>query len=227
MTTQLAVFNRACVALSERTLASLTEPRESQRILAQLWPDCLQFCLEAGIWNFALRTATLSSAGAGSMNYSNAFNKPADLLHLFTASLSSNFEPPLVLDFVDQGAQLMANGSTLYIRYTSNDATVGGGNLVLWTQTFATYVAHVLASWAALRITGRADLVDLMERRVQIYLMRALAIDSVASLPGLRPFNADARGLPVEGHQPFPLDMAPFAPNVFAPDNGGSGRNGR
>jgi hypothetical protein len=226
MTTELAIFNRALIAMSERSLASLTEPREPQRILSSVWSDCVQFCLEAGVWNFALRTAALSSAGAGSMNYSNAFNKPSDFIHLFTASLASNFEPPLVMDFVDQGTQLMANGTTLYVRYTSNDATVGGGNLSLWTQTFATYVAQVLASWTALRITGKPDVADDMERRVQIYLLRALAIDSVASLPGLRPFNAEARGLPVEGHQPFPLDMAPFHPGMFARDSGGGGGRG-
>jgi hypothetical protein len=225
-TPQLAVFNRALGAMGERALSNVAEPREPARVLLSFWPDCVQFCLEAGLWNFALRSATLTSSGGSALNYSNAFNKPADFVHLFTASLSPSLDPPLVNDYVDQGAQFFANGANLYIRYSSNDPSAGGGNLSLWTTSFSTYVAYVLAAWSAFRLTGNIALADSLDRRSGDYLLRALAIDSVAALPGLRPFNAEARALVVEGHQPQPIDIAPFYAAIAQPETAGADRAG-
>ena len=210
MTTQLDVYNRALAALGARRIASLVEAREPRRVLDDLWADCVQFCLEQGMWNFAMLATNIASSGAGIFNYTYAFTKPTDLVHLFSASISANFDPPLVGDFIDMQGDWYANSTPLYVRYTSNLTPQAGANPALWTMTFTTYVAHVLAAWAAIRITGNGAIAEAMERRAQRYLLGALAIDSVPQLPGLRPFNSEARAKPVEGHQPQPIDMAPF-----------------
>jgi hypothetical protein len=209
--TQLSVYNRALTALGQRRLATITEQCEPRRVLDDLWADCLQYCLEQGMWNFAMINSSLAAdMGSGDINYSHKYDKPGDLVHLFAISSSSTYDPPLVNDFVDQQAHWYANVATVYLRYTSNDGTSGGGNLGFWTQTFATYVAHVLAAWSAVRITGSEAMAQAMEVKAQRYLLAALAIDSVPMLPGMRPFNAEARSKPVESHQPTPVEMAPF-----------------
>lgn len=228
MTDKLTLYNLALANLGQHRIDTLGSPTERRRILDSYYPSCVQFCLEAGMWNFAMRTAALNTSGAGAMNFALAFNKPLDFVHLFDVAKTASFDPPLVKDFIDQGAQLYASTSPLYIRYTSNDASVAGGNLSLWTMTFTAYVAHVLAAWSALRITGRGDLGDLMEARSRRYLLNALAIDSVPMLPGLRPFNAEARALEVEDHQAQPIDTQPFSVALgfgqAPPQAGGGGR---
>lgn len=210
-TTQLAVYNRALSAMGERRLASTSESREPRRVLDDHYSDCIEFALEQGMWNFAMRNEALSSAGsAGYMNYSNKFTKPTDFVHLFMASISSTFDPPLTGDFIDQQGNFYANASTLYLIYSSNDASAGGANLTLWTQTFTAYFVQLLAAWTAFRITGSESIAEMCERNAARYLVSALAIDSVPQLPGLRPFNAEARAKPVEGWIGQPIDAAPF-----------------
>jgi hypothetical protein len=210
MATKLGIYNRALIAMGERTLASLVEEVEPRRVLDDLYPDCLQFALEQGMWNFAMRNAALTPAGGGDMNYANVFTKPTDLVHLFLASEAAAYNLPLVNDFIDQQGQWFSNAATLYVRYSSNDVTDGGANLAKWSQTFTTYFVHLLAAWAAIRISGAGPLSELLEARVDRYLMAALAIDSVAMAPGLRPFDAQARAMPVEGHALHPIDILPF-----------------
>lgn len=225
-TTQLAIYNRALAALGARRIADLTEQREPRRVLDDLYSDCIQFCLEQGMWNFAMRNAAVDGTASGAFGYAYVYTKPADLVHLFTVANSVTMDPPLTTDFVDQQGLWYGNAATLYVRYTSNDATSGGGNLALWTQSFATYLAHVLAAWAALRVTGAEPTSEAMERKAARYLIPALAIDSVPSLPGLRPFNAEARAKPVEGHQAQPIDMVPFMASAMAPGAAPNQRGG-
>lgn len=208
---QLDAYNRVLVALGERRIASTSEQREPRRVLDDLYTDCIQYCLEQGMWNFAMVSTALSAASSGAfMSYTTQFTKPSDLIHLFMASISSTFDPPLTGDYIDQGGSWYSNAtSALYVRYTSNGASFGA-NTALWTQSFGTYLVHTIAHWAALRITGSPAIEAAMERKAARYLLSALAIDSVPQLPGMRPFNSEARAKIVEGFQPQPIDVAPF-----------------
>lgn len=226
MTTQLAVYNRALLALGERRLASTAEQREPRRVLDDLYPDCVQYCLEQGMWNFALISATIFSTTGPALNFQYGFAKPADLIHLFAASTSATFDPPLMgTDFIDQGALWYAAGTPLQVRYTSNSASFGA-NLALWTQSFTTYFVHVLAAWAAVRVTGAETVAQAMEQRASRYLISALAIDSVPQLPGLRPFNSESRSKVVEGFTPQPIDVRPFHAPFMSNQPAPSGQQG-
>jgi len=219
--TQLGVYNRALTAMGARRLASLTEPRLAQRVLTDLWADVVQYCLEQGMWNFAMTAGALASAGSG-FGFSSAFSAPTDQVHLFTASLSPSYDPPLVEDFIQAGPFYYANGTPLYVRYSSNSVSFGG-NLLLWTGTFETFVSYTLAAWAAFRITGSQAIEADMVQRSDRALLVALSIDHVPQLPGLRPFNAEARARVVQTAQGEPIEMRPFHAALMAPPQQGQG----
>jgi len=77
---QLGLYNMACTLCGERVLASLTENRESRRLLDQAWTDgnggAIQFCLEQGLWSWAIRSMayTYSPSVQPLYGYQYAFN---------------------------------------------------------------------------------------------------------------------------------------------------------
>jgi hypothetical protein len=210
---QLDVYNEALALLGERQLSIITEQREPRRVLDLIWPFVTAGCLRCGIWNFCLKNAALSSSGGANFGLSSSFTKPSDFILLQRASLSSSFDPPLVNDFADLGGSFYANGSTLYVNYTSNDPSAGGMNVALWTPNFLLYVAAALAAWASRRIQGIHDpnLMVIEERR----LLTALATDAVTGINGMLPFNAPARD-EVAQNSPTRADaLLPFAELVL------------
>jgi hypothetical protein len=192
MATQLQLYNHACLMMKERRLASLDEDREARRVLDEFYTEVVQFCLEQGMWKFAMRSASLTQTGAGSYGFTYAFSKPTDFVHLFMASTSSDFDPPMVYDYADEGSVFHADASPLYIRYSSN-GTSYGNDLTKWPQGFSQYVATELASWAAYPITGNEKITLMLDQRSKLLLANALAMYSLVNEPGILPFNTGAR----------------------------------
>ncbi|HET99682.1 MAG TPA: hypothetical protein ENH89_04810, partial [Aurantimonas coralicida] len=61
-TDQLALYNIALAAVGERSIASLTEGREPRRLLDEIWnrgAGAIEYFLEQGYWNFAIRTVQI------------------------------------------------------------------------------------------------------------------------------------------------------------------------
>jgi len=194
-TTKLEVFNEALLILGQQKLTATTDAVAARYALDDAYAIGLNYCLEQGMWNFAMRTSSLTQAGAGSFGFTYYFSKPSDFVRLFQAANNASFDPQFEYDFADQAAKLHANVSPIYINYLSNDATSGGGNLTLWTSSFARYVAYTLAAHAGFRITGSHDLATRAEAASDRALEVALAVDSLQAPPGLLPFNAPARSL--------------------------------
>jgi len=153
-TTKLQVFNAALLIAGERNLASLTEDREPQRLLTQVWDNgAVNYCLEQGQWNFATRASMLSynPAITPSFGLSRAFTKPSD--HIRTAGLCSDEYFTSPVEYFEEQGYWYADLDDIYIRYVSNDAAYGG-DLSMWTSTFAEYVAAYLCSQIIHRLTG-------------------------------------------------------------------------
>lgn len=197
MATKIQIYNHALLMMKERRLASLTEDRESRRTLDEFYDQILQFCLEAGMWKFAMRSASLTQAGAGAYGFTYVFNKPSDFVHLFMAGTTADFDPPMVYEYVDEGTVFYANTSPLLIRYSSNDASYGG-DLTKWPQGFAQYVAAELAAWTAYPITGNEKITMMLDQKAKVLLANSLAMYSLVNEPGILPMNTGARS-PVAG----------------------------
>jgi hypothetical protein len=208
MATILGLYNHALVLMGERTLTT-DETREARSVIDTVYSDVVNGCLEAGMWNFALRIASVATTGAGSLGFSYAFTKPTDFVHLFGASVDTTFNTRLKTDFADFGGAFHANSTPLYLAYTSNSNSYGL-NLTAWPQLFTLYVSAAIAARTALRITGSPVIAERLEETENVSLVRALSIHSVTTFPGLLPFESDARGGIVQKPDLAPAQAAPF-----------------
>lgn len=159
MTTQLTLYNGALLALKERKLASLSENNESRRALDIAWDGAVKYCLEAGLWNFAMRTAkfTRDTAFTASFGYKNKFVKPSDFVRLGALCYDEYFNTPLNA-YTDEAGAWYADEDIIYVSYVSDDANYGN-SLNRWPESFVNFVTLYLADQAGGRITGKEDLV--------------------------------------------------------------------
>lgn len=162
-TSQLTIYNDACVHLGERQLASLAENNEIRRVFDLVWPGARKYCLEHGHWKFAQRTSALSYSGSitPTFGYARAFDKPTDMVKLSRMCADEFFTIP-VTQVVEENSLWFTNIDTLYISYVSND-TAYGYDYSLWPETFSLFVSLYLALRAAPRIS-KMDLRDLREQ---------------------------------------------------------------
>ena len=88
---KLDIYNGALLRLASRKLASLTEGRESRRVLDQYWGaqnKIVSYALERGDWNFALRARKLEADTAvePQWGWTYAYEKPTDFRRLSALS---------------------------------------------------------------------------------------------------------------------------------------------
>jgi hypothetical protein len=222
--TKLQIYNQALLMMKERRLSGLTEDRESRRTLDEFYDTVVQFCLEQGMWKFAMRSTSLTQAGAGAYGFTYRFTKPSDLVHTFVVSDTSDYDRPLSYTYGDEGSVYYANSSPLYIRYSSNHATAGGGLLTSWPQSYAFYVAAELAAWTAYPVTGNEKIAMMMDRKAKIMLANALSLYSLVNPPGLLPMNSDARAITASETNRLRPDILPFGAEIKAMlSSGGQG----
>lgn len=186
MADKLSLFNDALLILGERKLASLSEAREPRRALDDTYDKALDYCLEQGFWNFAMRAIQVDSSASvtPTFGYQFAFPKPSDFIRMYRQSANPTLDPPL-LDIVDEPNYWFANVDPLYVKYVSN-STAYGKDLSLWPETFADYVANRMALKTCKRITGKDPGDDLIkaEKRAR---MDARAKDAMNEPPGFPP----------------------------------------
>jgi hypothetical protein len=184
-TTKLAVYNGTLRLLGDTRLVSLSESREPRRILDDLWEEHVRACLEAGSWNFALRSVQLGSDPdvALAFGFQYAFEKPDDWLRTAALSGDETFGTPLT-DYADEAEYWKANVDPLYVRYVSSDGA-WGMDPTRWTPSFSLYVqAHLAAEMAAHHRNAQfADLDRLRQRR----RAEALVKDAVGQPPQFPP----------------------------------------
>ena len=184
MTDKLSLYNGALRLLGEERLASTTEDVAPRHVLDDEWTDgIVDYCLEQGLWNFALRTSklTYSSSVTPSFGYRYAFEKPSDWIR--TAGIWSDdyLNSPVVL-YRDEIGYLWCDLDTLYVQYISND-TDYGLNYAGWPQTFVKYVEGQLAFNVCERITqnkSKLEQVDGMRKRRLVDARSKDALDQPA-----------------------------------------------
>lgn len=154
MADKLAVYRNALLFIDERKIASLSEAREPRRALDDAWDNTVDYCLQQGFWNFAMRTVQMDSSTSvnPTFGFSYAFTKPSDIVQLYQMGSEDTFAVPFN-DFRDEAGYWYSNIDPMFARYVSND-TAYGLDLSLWTPMFAEYVACRLAYRTNGRITG-------------------------------------------------------------------------
>lgn len=171
MADRLAIYQGALRLLGPSELASLSEDRPEKRKLDAAWNQSVDFLLEQGMWNFAIRAVELQAdADVETLfGYEYAFSKPDDWLRTVETKTE---------DYEDEAGYWYANMDTLSIRYVSNDPAYGW-NVGKWRQNFAKALEAYLAFECGLPISAdrgtRSDVFSLYEKR----LARAKNLDAV------------------------------------------------
>jgi hypothetical protein len=192
MTSKLDHYRDALLALGQERIADLTEASTARYALDDAYERALDYCLEQGAWNFAMRTMLLdpSASVVPDFGYAHAFEKPADWVRTYEIAENERFDPPL-LDLRDEAGIWYADCDPLYVRMVSKD-TAYGRDLSLWPESFANYAALYLARRAAKRITGAEPSSELLSdlKRAK---SDALAKDALNEPPRFPPAGTWAR----------------------------------
>jgi len=155
-TTRLLIYNGALsYFLGERKLASLTEDRKPRHLLDDVWTDGgVNYCLEQGDWNFAMRTIQLDYTPSiePDFGYLRAFTKPTDWVSTSGMCSDEFFRSPLLF-YDDEVEHWFSDLDTIYVRYVSDDAAYGT-NYAAWPVSFTDYVKCVFARKVVMGLTG-------------------------------------------------------------------------
>ena len=155
MADQLSIYNGALLIIGERFLASLTEEREPRRLLDFIWSDNgVKECLEAGQWNFAMRSSQIDydPAVEPDWGYNRAFSKPDDWVLTSAVCADEFFRSPLTR-YVDEAGYWYSDLDTLFVRYVSSSVSYGM-DMGLWPEAFTKYVQAHFASRIIMRMSN-------------------------------------------------------------------------
>jgi hypothetical protein len=179
MATKLGVYNDALELIGERSLSSVSENREPRRVLDGRYDSALNYCLEAGYWNFAMRSVefTADTVVEPPFGFTYAFEKPSDWIRTAALSDSETFMTPL-RHYVDEGDYWFADITPIYVRYVSNGATYGL-DLTRWPETFTRYVVAHLAAEICERLTQNSSKLEELRRLEKRRLADAKAKDAI------------------------------------------------
>lgn len=156
--TRLQLYNGALRILGETKLSSLSEARESRRVLDDVWDEgAIDACLEAGQWVFATRAVQLDYAPSiePDFGYRRAFTRPDDFIRTIALCEDEYYNFPL-LRYVDEAGHWFADQDTIYLKYVSNDEDYGN-DWSLWPPSFEDYVKAYLAAEIAYVLTKSGE----------------------------------------------------------------------
>ena len=176
---RLAIYNRALRFAGERK-TTLTEEWEPRRLLDDAWDSgTVKYCLEQGLWNFALRTKQLTFAPsiAPEFGHDRAFEKPIDFVRTAGIWEDEFLRTPLV-DYEEEGNFWFTSTETIYVKYVSDD-DVYGLDFSKWPQTFFKYTAAEFALEILPKLKGVSVKADDLKETVKELKIDARSKDAM------------------------------------------------
>lgn len=170
MADRLSIYRASLLLLGGANISSLSEDRPEKRALDAVWTDGVNYMLEQGMWNFAIRSIELAydEDVEPLFGYRHAFSKPEDWVRTVSISETADFREGLH-SYEDETTNWHADPDYLYIRYVSNDEAYGW-NVGAWRQTFSKALSAYLAFESGLAISAdrgnRNDLYSLYKTRL-------------------------------------------------------------
>ncbi len=178
--TRLKLYNGALRILGAREIASLSESRESRRVLDGIWNDgLLDYCLEQGFWKWAIRTQEIAYDPDidPDFGFSYAFGKPTDYVRTYALCSDENFNSPITR-YDDETTYIYTDIDTIYLKFVSDDEDYGL-NYAAWPETFVSYVESEFASRACLRLTQSQSKKDQIVKDTKKLLVDARSKDAM------------------------------------------------
>lgn len=156
MATKLKLYKGACRLLRQTPVDTVTDDVFIRYELDAVYDDALDFALEQGLWNFAMRTVAIehSESVTPSFGFSYAFEKPDDYVRTAAISGNGSLWPPIGAEgYADETTNWHADFDPLYVSYVSDNASYGL-NLANWPATFTRFAEHELAFRVSPTVTG-------------------------------------------------------------------------
>jgi hypothetical protein len=180
MADRLSIMNVALGEVEQTTLGSLTDPRggEALRLLNRNWDRCVASMLEAGGWNFALRTIRIEPDPdvTTSFGYQYAFTKPDDWVRTQNVAMDEYLRQS-IRAYKDQIGWWFCDITPIYVHYVSSGDSYGM-NIGAWTQSFADALAYKLAMAIAPKVTTSENIRDRITKTAKKSLLDALSLDA-------------------------------------------------
>jgi len=179
MADRLSIYQGALRLLGDGRIDSLTEDNPRRYKLDDAWVPSVNYMLEQGLWNFAIRTDEIDYDANFEplFGFQYAFSVPDDWVRTNDINQEPFFRERFE-NFEIEKDHWYADVNPLYIRYVSNGPQYGW-NLGRWTQSFVKALEAYLAFECGLSISAdrgtRSDLYQLYEKR----LSEAKARDAV------------------------------------------------
>ncbi len=190
MTDKLSRYNGALRICGDRSLASLTENRESRRLLDAVWNDgAVRACLAKGNWQWATRTQQINydSSYDPDFGYRYAFPYPSDCVRTVAISDDEYFSEGMT-QFVDERKIWFADVDKIYVKFVSDDSSYGG-DLSLWPESFNDLIDSYLAMNIISKLTGIVTSVESVKDTYKKALSEAQGLDGLN-----RPTTFPSRG---------------------------------
>jgi hypothetical protein len=169
---QLSLYNGALRIIKNRRLSTITDDVEERYLLDDVYEEALGWCLEQGLWNFALRAVLLEASTdvVPEFGWVYAFEKPSDFVRL-NAIGGNEYMDPTLEQYVDEGGYWLADVNPLYVSFISNNSSYGG-DTSKWPRTYELFVQHELAWRVAPHLTAMpteqlGQLQDLRDRAMK------------------------------------------------------------
>lgn len=179
--TRLSIYNGALRVCGERRLASLDENRKPRHLLDQVWTEDngVAACLEAGQWNFAMRTVRIDHDVDVEPQFGllYAFTKPDDWVRTSAFCSDERFQVPL-RDCKDEVGFWYSDVDPVYVRYVSKDSGFGL-DFSLWPPSFIKFVHAHFANEIILDLTSDKEKVALVEVKRKKAVREALNRDAM------------------------------------------------
>lgn len=164
MADQLSLYKGALLKLGQPRIVTLTDEGTARRALDDCYAKVVKACLEAGLWNFAMRFSevTTSPSVGSNYGYQYVFDKPDDWLRTAGVWEDGDKRIPL-LDYDDRTSRWLANRETIYAQWVSNDPDYGM-DLGLWPESFVDFVEYRLARTVCVDVTGSETKLDQLKK---------------------------------------------------------------
>lgn len=183
MADKLRTYNEALRIIGEQPLASLTDDTQSRYALDSAWEDVKEECLNAGVWNFALKIATFEADQALTPvpGYLNAIPKPADWLRTIATStfpdLQDYYYNQTSQQVKDAGGNWHSDSESLTVEYISRDFLLDA-NIGDYTTSFDRYLAANLAFHVVTLLTESNTKLQVAEETMKRKRTQAKSIDA-------------------------------------------------
>lgn len=171
MSSKVQICNYALSRLGAARITSLTDNTSEARLCNVLLDDAIQEVLEEGDWRFASRRTSLNlTTNTPEFGFTDEFQLPTNPKALIVREINEARAGDH--EYIIEGDKLLANISTMDIRYTALITDTGS-----FPPSFERCLKIRMQALLAYNLTGNSNLIIQLENLYENTVDKALAID--------------------------------------------------